>query len=58
MGAHGRAVLPLTHIALLVRGAFLGWFPAGWYWSVGYLLLLMSGAIVTAIVLMKRRLIK
>jgi len=51
-------VLPLTHIALLVRGAFLGWFPPGWVWSIVYLLILMCGTMVTAILMMKRRLIK
>jgi lipooligosaccharide transport system permease protein len=50
--------LPLTHISLLVRGAFLGWFPAIWPWSLLYLVILMAAAMVAALVLMKRRLIK
>lgn len=51
-------VLPLTHIALLIRGAFLGWFPPGWAGSIVYLVVLTCGTIVTALILMKRRLIK
>jgi lipooligosaccharide transport system permease protein len=51
-------VLPLTHVAILVRGAFLGWFPPGWGWSVAYLLPVTAGAFLTALLLMRRRLIQ
>ncbi|MFV1959438.1 MAG: ABC transporter permease [Planctomycetota bacterium] len=51
-------VLPLTHVSFLVRGAFLGWFPGGWIWSVLYLALVTPVAAGTALVLMKRRLIR
>ncbi len=49
--------LPLTHVALLVRGSFLGWYPDGWIWSVLYLVLAAAGLFVVALVLMKRRLV-
>ncbi len=50
--------LPLTHVALLVRGACLSDAPAGWAWSVAYLAALTAGATALALVLMRRRLIK
>jgi len=51
-------ILPLTHVSLLVRGAFLGWLPPRWGWSLLYLLVLVAPALVAALLLMKRRLIK
>lgn len=50
--------LPLTHISLLVRGAFLGWFPDGWGWSAAYLLAGAAGSFVLGLFMMKRRLVK
>lgn len=50
--------LPLTHVSLLARGAFLGWWPDDWPWSVVYLALLVPVVFVVALVLMKRRLVK
>ena len=50
--------LPLTHVSLLVRGSFLGWYPAGWGWSLLYLGAAAVVFFVTALHLMKRRLIK
>jgi len=50
--------LPLTHVSLLVRGAFLGWWPDGWWFSVLYLVAVAPALFVTALVLLKRRLIK
>jgi len=49
--------LPLTHVAILVRGATLGWLPTGWALSVLYLLLGAGVSFVGALVLMKRRLV-
>jgi len=51
-------VLPLTHVALLIRGGFLGWFPSYWAWNVVYLAVLAPLSCVIALFLMKRRLIK
>ena len=51
-------VLPLTHISLLVRGAFLGWFPDSWPWSVAVLTALALVSSVLALHLMRRRLVK
>lgn len=50
--------LPLTHISYLVRGAFLGWFPAVWPYALLYLGALTAVSMVLALALMKRRLIK
>ena len=50
--------LPLTHVSLIVRGLVLGWLPAGWGWSLLYLLLATPVAFVSALALMKRRLVK
>jgi lipooligosaccharide transport system permease protein len=50
--------LPLTHVAFLVRGAFLGWFPRWWVWNVAYLVILAPTCAILALALMKRRLIK
>jgi lipooligosaccharide transport system permease protein len=50
--------LPLTHLSLLVRGAFLGWAPPGWGWSVLYLVVVTALVLPLALVLMKRRLVK
>jgi lipooligosaccharide transport system permease protein len=50
--------LPLTHVSVLVRGSCLGWYPAAWGWSLFYLGLLAVACFVTALLLMKRRLIK
>lgn len=50
--------LPLTHISLLVRGAFLGWWPAGWWFSMLYLVLATPLVFVLALTRLKRRLIK
>ncbi len=48
--------LPLTHVALLVRGAFLGWFPSSWPWSVLYLAVVVPLVFRIALGAMKRRL--
>jgi lipooligosaccharide transport system permease protein len=50
--------LPLTHLSLLVRGAFLGWFPDSWPWSVAVLTALALASSVLALHLMRRRLVK
>jgi len=50
--------LPLTHVSLIVRGLALGWLPDGWGWSLLYLVLAAAIAFVTALILMKRRLVK
>lgn len=57
--AHAVALaLPLTHVGLLVRGAFLGvWAPSS-AWSVVYLLLATPACSAVAIALMRRRLVK
>jgi lipooligosaccharide transport system permease protein len=50
--------LPLTHLSLLVRSAFLGWAPAGWGWSVLYLWTVTPLLFLAALHLMKRRLVR
>jgi len=50
--------LPLTHVSMIVRGLVLGWLPGGWEWSLVYLCLAAMIAFVTALSLMKRRLVK
>jgi len=50
--------LPLTHLSLLVRGAFLGWWPDGWAVSVVYLLLFTPTVFVVALTRMKRRMVR
>ena len=49
--------LPLTHVSLLIRGSFLGWYPDGWLVSVVYLVLAASLLFVVALNRMKRRLV-
>jgi lipooligosaccharide transport system permease protein len=51
-------VMPLTHVSLLVRGAFLGWWPAIWPLSVAYVLVVAPALFVVALGMMKRRLVK
>jgi lipooligosaccharide transport system permease protein len=50
--------LPLTHASMLVRGSVLGWYPPGWGWHLLYLIVVTQVAIVVAMALMKRRLVK
>lgn len=50
--------LPLTHVAILVRGAFLGWLPSGWVWSLVYLVPVTAVAFLAALGLMRKRLIQ
>ena len=50
--------LPLTHISVLVRGAFLGWMPERWGYSLLYLVLAAPALALLALILMKRRLVK
>ncbi len=50
--------LPLTHVAMLVRGAFLGWWPDAWVLSVAYLAVVAPLLFVVALLAMKRRLVK
>jgi lipooligosaccharide transport system permease protein len=50
--------LPLTHLAVLVRGACLGDFPTAWPASLAYLIVVSGVLSVAALVLMKRRLVK
>ncbi len=49
--------LPLTHVSLLVRASFLGWFPPNWPWSILYLGAAAALAFVVALMRMKRRLV-
>jgi lipooligosaccharide transport system permease protein len=51
-------VLPLTHVASLLRGACLGWRPPHLGLSVGYMLGLTVVASGAAVILMRRRLVK
>jgi lipooligosaccharide transport system permease protein len=50
--------LPLTHVSLLVRGAFLGEAPPGWWLSVLYLVVATPPVVAFAFARMKRRLVK
>jgi lipooligosaccharide transport system permease protein len=51
-------ILPLTHVSLLVRGAFLGTMPPYAWASVLYLVLATPILVVVSFRLMKRRLVK
>lgn len=51
-------IMPLTHIAFLVRGAALGKTPPLLVWSILYLLIGAIVATAIAIALMRRRLVK
>jgi lipooligosaccharide transport system permease protein len=50
--------LPLTHVSMLVRGATTGIVPDYWGWSLVYLGGATVIAAVTALLLMKRRLVR
>lgn len=51
-------ILPLTHVSLLARGSTLGWYPEGAALSLVYLVLVTAAAFLTALLLMKRRLVR
>jgi lipooligosaccharide transport system permease protein len=51
-------ILPLTHVAYLVRGACLGWQPPHLAWSLAYVIGMTAAASGLAVILMRRRLVK
>jgi lipooligosaccharide transport system permease protein len=51
-------LLPLTHVAYLVRGACLDVLPPFWAWNVAYLVFIGFASTGAAVVLMRRRLVK